>query len=169
VAGTYAQIKPTDPRVTAFRAAVALMQGSPLCRLVKVWKAWTGDDDSATDPTLDQLPCVRITPYSGRAERRAGGSMSQRTQTYSLPLRIEVEVWVPGARIDDLVNLWGRVEAALLGEDDVGRVRSINALAAANVKDALLIRPAFPEGPMGYGAEDLVGVGEVQLEVWFNL
>lgn len=167
--GVYPQIKPTDPRVDAFRAAVALMQKSPLCRSVKTWKAWTDSDDSATDPTLDQLPCVRITPYAGRAERRTGGTNPTRSHTYSCTIRLEIEVIVAGSRVDDLGNLWGRVEAALLGEDDAGRVKSFEALRAANVMDALLVRPALPESVAGYGSEDLVGVGEVHLDVWFNL
>jgi hypothetical protein len=162
LAGIYPKITPVDCRVAAFRAVVRLLTASPACLPVRTWKVWTDADDSAIEPTLDQLPCVRVTPYAGPVERKAGRGVGP-PATYRSTLKLELEVFVPGCRVDDLGNLWGRLESAIFGPNTAA------ALGAVGVRDLWLVKPAIPDGAAGYGDEDLVGIGEVHFDVWFDL
>lgn len=166
---TYPKITPTDPRVAAFREVVALLRSSVHTRsVVKTWKSWTDSDDSALEPTLDQLPCVRVTPFTGNAERRAGRGIGK-PASYRQTLRIELECYTPGPRVDDLGNLWGRIESALFGTTDQERAAIHDRLGAVGARDMTLVRPAIPQAASGYGPDDLVASAEIELEVWFDL
>lgn len=126
-----------DPRVTAFRKAVQVLQADPaIRRTVEKWHIWDGSATS-DDPLPAGMTTVRLTPFAEAEEDYAllgGGKRSVRS-----PVLVRVESRTRGLfNMESPVNLHGYIEEALATPEATA------ALRAAGVSWVEYVTPPDP-------------------------
>lgn len=123
---------PTDPRTAVWRLIVAQLQADPdLAREVAVWITWTGED-ADNSPLFDlPSPALRLTPVIG--PQSWYDAASERGS-----LVIEVEAWITGNDVEDMLNLQGAIEGALYPADSAAQWAFQQALVAAGAITGLI-------------------------------
>lgn len=107
-------------RTAAFRRLAALLQADvELRRVVRTWDLAAGEPRDETPPALTQMPRIKLwgLPLS---------SAWTSTRTALCPLLLTIEIHVAGTDPDDLLNLWGAIEAVLLPHHDAARRTALN-------------------------------------------
>jgi hypothetical protein len=94
-----------------FRTLVQVLQSDPqLASYVKTWRTWTGDVDDANDPSIFELPWVRLSPI-GDPEYMANVGQ------HAAPFTVKIETLQDGTRIDDPMDLYQAIVDCLFPGD----------------------------------------------------
>ncbi len=139
-----------------YRALIAHLQADPtLLRVIKRWLVWKGDKDEDRQVEIKDLPYISITPSAGNANAETEGSSTS-------PLHLEIQVMTAGTNVDDLLNLWDAVRAALFPGDN-----TIQPLLTTNQAEGLtLVRAGYTPATLADGVRILVGSGELSANIW---
>lgn len=98
---------PEDVTTTLFRLIETQLRTDPILgSVVRTWQTWEGVPGDKQPPAIGMAPWVSLTPQPTQ-ERW----FSPETQEGTLNIRIDV--LVRGTCIDDVMNLWGAIRAAL--------------------------------------------------------
>ena len=104
-------ITPHDPRGTAFRAIVAALKADAgLAPHVAVWLTSDGDGADATALGVRDN-AVTLTPVF---ERENPHSVKGAVRTWECPVTVKIEARVASANVDNVINLAGLIEGAVL-------------------------------------------------------
>jgi hypothetical protein len=114
-----------DFRTTAFRAVEAILREDPvLAGVVKTWRSREGHDDDLSVPATGMMPLIGLSPLP---TPNAVDSIDE----IKVRFEVSVQLFVEGTCVDDILNLWGAVEDAVVrtkpfhpevpGQEDVGR------------------------------------------------
>jgi hypothetical protein len=98
---------PDGLRSIAFRAVEQVLREDPvLSGVVKTWRTLEGRDDDTQEVGWDNCPLIALSP-SPQPDRKLTHENANVTMV------IYVEVYAPGTCVDDMLNLWDAVGAAL--------------------------------------------------------
>jgi len=98
---------PEDVTTTLFRLIETQLRSNPtLSATVRNWQTWEGVPGDKQPPALTSAPWVCLTPHPESEDW-----FSPETQVGRLTIRIDA--LVRGTCIDDVMNLWGAIRAAL--------------------------------------------------------
>lgn len=106
---------PGSPRTQLFRAIVAILQADPdLSAAVETWNVWDGDTtdkqgfSSGTGVSIELLP-------------KPVESQWMSEQSFRGDFIVNVGMMIPGANIDDVLDLWYLIERAFYPTDATQR------------------------------------------------
>jgi hypothetical protein len=127
---------PAAQEVGAFRAVDRIIRQDPACRAAfgRSIYSWTGDALDDAEPTWDTCPWIRLSPVPGRADWENVGQ-------HRFPMSVAIELAAAGTRIDELMNLWGIVRAALFPQGPAQLAVVQGIIQAAGITIGLLVLP----------------------------
>jgi hypothetical protein len=150
---------PTSPRTTLFRAIDNLLRKDPVLSSVirpGSFRSWSGTQYDSMDFQFSSAPGIRLTPTAGPTDFKY-------PETMSGDLFINVECLVVGQNVDDLLNLWGAIEAAIYPSDYQRKCEIIQMLQTSYLLSVITFTmPAFDAAPE---AQFLRGMGQIRAPV----
>lgn len=94
----------------ALDALICVLRDDPLLsRTVKTWKTWDGSRDDAAPPEPLQMPWARITPTVSPIDFATEAD-------YEVDFAVQIELAVNTTDVRHMLDFWGAVVAALVGE-----------------------------------------------------
>jgi hypothetical protein len=135
---------PDDPRTLVWRLIVARLQADPaLDGAVRTWLVWDGSRASAGDlATAAGQAGVALRLYP------MAGSMSWfDAQAMRAPLVIVVESSIPGLDAEDMLNLQGAIEDALIPPGDEGSAWQQQLVAAGALTGLFAFNQPLAQSP----------------------
>ena len=102
----------SSSRSKLFRAIVRVLQqpDGDVARTIRTWRVWEGKPDDAAAPTVAEMPWCRVTPQPNPPSIEA-------LDLIRTDLLLKIEVMLPGLNGEDILDLWGAIEAALFPGD----------------------------------------------------
>jgi len=151
---------PDSPRKLVYRKLVSILRGNAkLKHAVRTWKVFdasSGADDAAI--AEGELPAVRLLPFGQ-------GATPETPTTQNSPLGIRVEVYTDGYNLDDLLDLWGAIEAAIFTGDGAENARTAIKSVWPNTQAIRLSQPGITPNPPDLPNGVLCGVGTLIVEM----
>lgn len=154
---------PAAQEVAAFRAIDRIIRQDPVCKRIfgKNFYSWTGDPLDTNDPTSESCPWIRLSPVPGASSWENVGQ-------HRMPMSVAIELAVSGTRIDELLNLWGVVRAALFPQD-LDQLAAVQAIIdTANITKGRMTRAAYAVSKDDKGVKILKATGDVELLLLIN-
>jgi hypothetical protein len=140
---------PVSLETKFYRGMVSRLQNDPVLRaVVKKWVIF--GDCSISQPATGDFPLVALAPSGERANTITEGSTDS-------PMSVDIVVYVNGTNVDDLLNMWGAIRAAIWTGD--GSLQPL--MTASNCAGVVLERPAYYAAYPKTGENYLVGEGSV--------
>lgn len=152
---------PTAPRTAVFRALDQIVRADPTINGVfgNRIRSWTGDELRDAKPfTTTEAPALRLTPV-GMGQDEWYSPDEQFGE-----LGIEVEIFLRGTLIDDLMNVWWAVQRAIYPV--TGAQPNANLLNAAGATTGMVTfaDPAF-DRQMAEQSGYMRGIGSMKVEI----
>lgn len=129
-----------------FDTVVEWMKRDPqlrrFCSEDRQWRTWDGTQRDAELPTLNEMPCIRLTP---RGDVMAWAVMGQvNNPSHSMTMNIDIETWVPGSNVRPSMELFEAILESLFPVQDTDRATALaEAMAAVGVSRRELLKAAF--------------------------
>jgi hypothetical protein len=148
---------PDAPETLAFRAVVRVLKTDPTLRGVGLkLRAWEDSDKDLVKPTLDEMPCLILTP-----NLQASGWWSESQQRTDL--LVDLELWMAGTNADDALNLFGAIRGAFWPTSDPARRAVVAAIMDAVCLNGQIQSSSFEPATVNNSARALVARGAIHL------
>lgn len=153
---------PQAERTAVFRAVVGILKADPVLKgQVKTLLSWEGKPTDAADLVLGMAPAIRLTPTGG-----PDGWMSPNTVVGDL--YINFEMLTASYLVDDLMNLWRAVVAAIYDPSSTSftAIQATLRNAGAYPPSPQFTMPAFdakPESNFCFGTAQMLIKCQTQL------
>jgi hypothetical protein len=149
---------PARPRRLVIRELMAILRENARLNIVAAWRDWSGEEDDGL-PGSDNLPWVRMTPVLNDVKfydptARDGD------------VGVLVETFVGGTNFDDILDLWGEIEATFSLNDNALRARLV--ALGAETGEVVVTPPKFngvKEGKEDTPTVSLSGTGLLRTNV----
>lgn len=154
------------PDTLVFRKLVAILKADKTMRRVfgperpAAIRSWEGEPHDKAPLSIDQAPCVRLTPTGGPQHFWNPSSMRGE-------LVIDLEVCVKGICVDDVRNLWYAMFRAFYPQDTTAAQTIRSTLQTLGARTGLVIFTKPIANPQPDGTYQLAS-GQIQIECNFN-
>jgi hypothetical protein len=148
-----------SPWRTAWEWFSGVLTNDPtLARVVSTWRVWDGSGNDAEEPTVKQMPWVRLAP-------RAELTQPEAVLLSTSGMAVDFDVALAGTRGVDLMDMAWAVVKAALPDDLTARLQIEQDAKGVGVYSVKLIQPAFTVTQLPDGAKALYASGTFLLKM----
>lgn len=160
----YPRLDLTDAQETlAFRAIDRILRQDPAVKPTfgRSIYSWLGDALDEAEPSLDMCPWLRLTPAPGTAEWENAGQ-------HRMPMTVGIEIAVAGTRVDNLMNAYATIRAALFPQAPAQLAIVQGIIQAAQITKGTLTKAAYGTRRDDKGNKLLYAMGSLELLLLVN-
>lgn len=149
---------PTCQETKAYRALCQVFRNDPiLLSVTTMFVSWSDRDEDLWEPSWNFCPWLKINPAPTESDWI---TESQHT----MPVTVQMQVATQGTNVDNLMNYWALIRAAIFPQTDVASAEAVrNLLMSAGVN-----KPTINLNGFGYNVDDagnriLIANGTIRL------
>lgn len=138
-----------------------LSEDPDIRRLGTTIRAWQGEPEDLIEPTIAQLPFIRLSP----APDQTGWENIAQSKSF---LKINIMIIVEGTCASDLLNFWSVVRAAIFPQQQAQYEQVLALTTAAQVIRFTISGLPFQPKLLGDNLDVLVGDGSITASILVN-